>query len=503
MSERFRFEVRQGRVSTDNLQHAIHFVNSMDDQAEEVNSLLQRMMEIAAAASQDSHMNVDREAYQLEFETLQKEITSLARHSRFASHQSIGRDVLASYDGSTEHFKFWQETGKGGRQIEKSFSATAVDAEQNLINFDSSEDYTLSRDGKRLFYFSHVTGDAGGTVRLHAYDIAANRVTTGSDLFASEDKLFTADTGQLYTNGNGTLYTIAADNLSRTATVVTDLEAGTEFSVFKGDAYYFRTTDNHIVQRDITLGTATSLLGPTTFGAGDHSFAASGKYAAEESVAGSIRVIDTRTGSESTLAIGGANDVVGMHFSESGDRIYYVNQNNYSIDYIDVATDSSGNVNLTYGGSVVQGTTSSSFQGIDLGGANPSSNQTFVLAGSEVQDIEYHAVDMSLYALGLSNTRVDSFASANTAIADILEAQNRASAARADIRATASRFSFIMSGHRKHVANLAAAESSIRDVDMALESTRLANQQVQFQAAQAVLAQFNLLSKNVLQLLQQ
>lgn len=50
--------------------------------------------------------------------------------------------------------------------------------------------------------------------------------------------------------------------------------------------------------------------------------------------------------------------------------------------------------------------------------------------------------------------------------------------------------------------NVAAAESRIRDTDMALEITEFTKNNILIQSAQAMLAQANTISQNILSLLQ-
>lgn len=501
ISERLRNQVRGGEASSSALKRASHFLNTADAHAENVHEMMQRLVEIAANASQNLKVASDREAYQIEFDSILSEITALSRESRFVDQQMVGRDVIASYDANSERFRFWQETGAMENAIEADFSKVGRDKNQTLIGFDDGEDFTLSRDGKQLYYFGPVTGDGAGVRRLKSYDIATGTVTISTDFFASGDKLLVDEQGDLYANMQGTLASIDRFSMNMLKKITSGLSVETEFSVFKGNFRYHRAADDFFVELDGDSGGTTALTGAVTLSGGDHSFSASGNYFAEEDPDGSIRVVDMRTGNESTLPIGGSDALANLQFNEAGDRIYYINYETSTVDFIQVATDLSDTVQLSKGGTLIQGQNKSSFQGLDLGGANPTSNQSFVLAQGSLSEMEYEAVDLSLYALGLTHTRVDSVEGATAAIADVEEAMNRVSAGRAKIRARASRFQFALDGHRNYLQNLRSTESLIRDVDMAEESTRLSGYQVRTQAAQAVIAQFNSLHKNVLQLL--
>ncbi|MDH4128389.1 MAG: flagellin [Spirochaetota bacterium] len=90
---------------------------------------------------------------------------------------------------------------------------------------------------------------------------------------------------------------------------------------------------------------------------------------------------------------------------------------------------------------------------------------------------------------------------ANRAIADLDTALMRVSKQRADLGAYQNRLEFATQGIMVGYENLQAAESRIRDTDMAEEATTLTKNQVLLQAANAMIAQANVKPRLVLQLL--
>ena len=503
MSERFRSKIKGADASTGGMQFAMAFLDTAQANAQTATGLLQRMMEVATVAAQPLNSDVDRGALDNEFSALKGELASMGRDNLFFGKQTVGREGLTSYDSNTKRIKFWQSTGVDPQQIERDFDSAALDKTQNLIGFDSTEDFSMSADGKSLFFLGLETGDAAGKLRIKRYDIESHTIYKGSDLFDSGDSLFVDENGSLYVNGSGTIYDIDTNAMRRTATAVTDARSGTQFTSYKGELVYSRTADSAITSYNIASTTTTALTGALTFAVGtDHAFSSSGKYVAEESPAGSIRVIDTITGNSSSLAIGAANSVTDIQFNTDGDRIYYINKNTNTIEYINVSTDDNDNVALGAGEKVVQGTNKNSFNGLDLGGSNYGSSVKHVLSEDTVSVMNYEAIDLSLYNLGLSKTKVDTLTDAGTAIEDIRGAMNSLSAERAKIGAMGSRFQFTMNSHMQYISNLKGIESKIRDVDVAKESITFSTEQVKASAAQSILAQFNSLSKNVLALLQ-
>ncbi len=73
--------------------------------------------------------------------------------------------------------------------------------------------------------------------------------------------------------------------------------------------------------------------------------------------------------------------------------------------------------------------------------------------------------------------------------------------ARASMSAQQKRFEYVASGALAYTDNLTAAESKIRDVDMARETTDFSKYQILSNASNAMLAQANQMPNSVLQLL--
>lgn len=113
--------------------------------------------------------------------------------------------------------------------------------------------------------------------------------------------------------------------------------------------------------------------------------------------------------------------------------------------------------------------------------------------------------DLSTDNLGtttLDTTDVTTSATATTALTTIDEAIGQVSQAFAQIGAQANRLDIALTQARIVVENTAAAESVIRDADMAMEVTELTKNQILAQAGISVLAQANASSQSVLALLQ-
>jgi flagellin len=112
-----------------------------------------------------------------------------------------------------------------------------------------------------------------------------------------------------------------------------------------------------------------------------------------------------------------------------------------------------------------------------------------------VDDVDEDSVD------GLSNPGVLTQAGADAAITNINNAIEQVSAERSKLGAIQNRLEHTINNLGTSAENLQAAESRIRDLDMAAEMMEFTKNNILQQAATAMLAQANMLPQSVLQLL--
>lgn len=127
---------------------------------------------------------------------------------------------------------------------------------------------------------------------------------------------------------------------------------------------------------------------------------------------------------------------------------------------------------------------------------------TFQIGANHGQNTTLSIANMSASALGINNLDLTDQDSANDAIATIDSAITMVSTQRAALGASQNRLEHTINNLSTSSENLTAAESQIRDVDMAKEMTEYTKNNILSQAAQAMLAQANQQPQNVLQLLQ-
>ncbi|WP_277586014.1 flagellin [Psychrobacillus antarcticus] len=126
----------------------------------------------------------------------------------------------------------------------------------------------------------------------------------------------------------------------------------------------------------------------------------------------------------------------------------------------------------------------------------------FQIGANEDQEMNISIGDMRASALGVSGIKVNSQSSASDAITTINKAIETVSAERSKLGAYTNRLDHTVNNLGTSSENLTAAESRIRDVDMAKEMMNQTKESILSQASQAMLAQANQKPQAVLQLLQ-
>lgn len=121
--------------------------------------------------------------------------------------------------------------------------------------------------------------------------------------------------------------------------------------------------------------------------------------------------------------------------------------------------------------------------------------------GFSDQRVSLNVGDMGAGGLGIRNISVATQDQANLAIGVLDSAINQNSAQRAELGALQNRLEHTISNLAVNAENLQAAESRIRDVDMAKEMMAFTKNNILNQASQAMLAQANMQPQGVLQLL--
>ena len=140
----------------------------------------------------------------------------------------------------------------------------------------------------------------------------------------------------------------------------------------------------------------------------------------------------------------------------------------------------------------------------DYNGVKPiasTSNITVQIGPTAVETLSIAAAKMDATSLGVNGIAVGSVSDANSAITKINDAINTVSTHRAKLGASQNRLEHTINNLKTTNENMTAAESRIRDTDMAKEMAAFTKNNILNQAAQSMLSQANQQPQGVLSLL--
>ncbi len=136
------------------------------------------------------------------------------------------------------------------------------------------------------------------------------------------------------------------------------------------------------------------------------------------------------------------------------------------------------------------------------GGGTATAQMFFQVGANMDQRKQVFIGTMTAQALGLRGISISTPDKANAVIGTVDNALKQVSRQRADLGAYQNRFEMAAKGVAVAAENMQAAESLIRDTDIASQMVNYTKNQILMQSSTAMLAQANLKPRSVLQLLQ-
>ncbi|AIS51685.1 B-type flagellin [Thermoanaerobacter kivui] len=460
ISEKMRGQIRGLEQASRNAQDAISLIQTAEGGLNEVHSILQRMRELAVQAANGTLTNDDRAAIQAEIDNLKNEVNRIANQTEFNTMKllngSLGTKVTIT----------------SGNEV----TAASV---TGTISTTGSFTIDLIRVGAAHVLWSNApTKDDG----------SGNATSVSLDTTSSLNTLF----------GSG-----AFDG---TQQLVISQGSQTINVALKGDdtiAGIINTINQRAQELKMNI------------------------TASFDSVNGKILLTSTETGMANSITVSEVGFTSNVTFgwddqTTAADYQYTVTNNTTGITSATLSSATkSATINDTTSGltgvTVVFGNTASGTAAT----INITSNAVDMHIGAnENQVMEIALNDMRATALGVGaigkdingNTRTSQFANLNDidvstssnaedAIITIDKAINEVSAERSKLGAYQNRLEHTINNLSVAAENLTAAESRIRDVDMAQEMMEFTKNNILNQAATAMLAQANQLPQTVLQLL--
>ncbi len=503
ISEKMRGQIRGLEQAGQNANDGISLIQTAEGGLNETHSILQRMREIAVQSSNGTYQNeVDRENLNKEVDALKEEIDRISSSTHFNKINLLDGSLGAKKVAGTDNAAVISES------LGKETAGIATSASLSTGAFGSLADGTLSLevDGAKI------------NVEITAADYTGFDDTSAVDTKAYAAKL-QEDINKAIADYNKANETSIADvkvTADSDADGAISIESGSLGSTSTVDVIANTTSEN----LGLTVDDATNLVGDV---GSEGIFSAAGA-AQTTAIAGDAAINLTIDGTEIKVdlaTVGTATYAEGSDISVLAEDLQTDINNAIDAYNATVSTEKAINavsVSVKDGAIVVESgsdKTSSSvkFDNSEasqlLGVANQSSTTQgggikFQIGANGVEDqqVKLSVEDMSSTGLKVNDISVASQDDANSAIELIDNAINTVSGTRADLGALQNRLEHTVNNLGVTSENLTAAESRIRDVDMAKEMMNYTKNNILSQAAQAMLAQANQQPQGVLQLLQ-
>ena len=494
ISEKMRSQIRGLSQATKNANDGISLIQTAEGGLNETHAILQRMRELAVQSANGTYQDdTDREAIQLEVDALKSEIDRIASSTEYNGMKLLDGSLGGS-QGTTEFgAKYgvvsatdtdlkgatitsniagvtvttaYEASGKGGEN-----ALWSADGKNLTLNLVSGQTYT-QKDIDNLIANATQSKDGGQTQAPSEVSVKlANGVMTASKAGAT-----TATKAGLRATGTD------ATNILK---LVGDAKSGAHGS---SDSITF-TANTYGTSLD--TGMASKITVATDVAPGKENVVVS----KPADVAGG-------TAAEITLHLSTGKDYTEKDIENILKEAGY----DYSVELTDSKNtdgDADGHIYFNVKGTAEVAITDGAGVGKDSV-PNNGKGLTFQIGANGVEDqrVTLNVNDMSSSAIGVVNADVSTQDAANQAIEMVDAAVKTVSMQRAGLGALQNRLEYTVNNLTTTNENLTAAESQIRDTDMATEMISYTKYNILQQASQAMLAQANQQPQAVLQLLQ-
>lgn len=438
ISEKMRAQITGLNTAQKNAQDGVSLVQTAEGAMTEVHSMLNRMVELADQSANGTY------ADEVDRENLQKEISSLKEEiNRIADSTNFNGINLLDGSLSTSKLDISATFAGANNTIQQNAATGAVSTITAAAG--TAGDQTLSieyadADGKLHKVDVKYTGNADANKSAENIKSAIANNSELSSIFDISGK-----------DANITLTSKVTGEKGAKVTTVSSTDTGkvTNGAVTAGKNATAQTTN---LTADIAAGDKITLNGKT------YEF---------------VSDANAKVSDGATAVIVGKNN---------GNTIENLNK---ALDGTGVSvTDNNKNL-------IFSSTTNGKGLTLQIGDTADPFNQMTVSVG-----------DMHADALGIADIDISTQAGAKAAVDKIKSAINSVSSTRGDLGAIQNRLEHTINNLSVSAENMTAAESRIRDVDMANEMMAYTKNNILVQSSQAMLAQANQLPQGVLQLLQ-
>jgi flagellin-like hook-associated protein FlgL len=152
LASQYSYELFNTDQGIDNIQNSINLMNTSDAWLQQVQSMLDRMGELAISSVDAAKSNSDIETINTEFQQLKEGIAQIAQTAHYNKVLVAGRDQLLTYNNLKETFVFSRIDGEESYELLYPFTSGVESSNGLDLKFNPQNDYTLSPDGSYILY---------------------------------------------------------------------------------------------------------------------------------------------------------------------------------------------------------------------------------------------------------------------------------------------------------------------------------------------------------------
>ena len=444
ISEKMRKQMRGLDRASTNADDGVSSVQTAEGALAEVHDMLQRMNELAVQAANGTNSETDRTSIQNEIKQLTTEIDRVAETTKFNETYLLKGDT-----GFHEKYMVAHDAGLQGTLADAGIKAT--------FTMDIKDDSNVKIAGKE--YHVYTDDDRISSIQGAIQDLAKTQPTGGKVVIDGTEYVTGLDTS----TGTETVFKFGEQEFT-VEEIKSKVKDGSSVSVENGEKGWPKTAVDHTLDKNIHVSTAVAKVKDALIQANR---------------------IGVDAAKMKNVAVAVKTDDVGSTKVSDEDEATFKTE---------------GGKVVAKGGTYVFSISKSTAQ-------VPKDLGLSLHVGSDADmtnKISIRIQPMTAANLGIQNLTVsDSTGIAATyAIGAIEDALKQVSAQRSELGAIQNRLEHTIKNLDNVVENTTAAESRIRDTDMAEEMVTYSKNNILAQAGQSMLAQANQSKQGVMSLLQ-
>lgn len=456
ISEKMKAQINGLEQASANSQDGISLIQTAEGATTEIHNMLNRMVTLATKSANGTIQNeVDREAIQTEVNALSTEITRIAKATNFNGINLLDGTMGTGTTGAKANVAAAALAGIGAH----TFTLTGV---EDGFKLDIVSAATTGTD-------SVTAAFSNGKLTL-TFDMAKDAEITQSQI----DKAIQDAAGKPASAKN---IKVAVEGGKVTAAANSTAGAAQTLTAATAKNATVTNSTNGVTVTSTKAGVNTSTL---TFAAVDAAHR-EGAATVDGTNGNTTVYLDTSkkyTASEINAML--SKEKAGMTVSFDGEKGFAAAA---------ATATTLGNTAYTLAGGA--GVAAGGGLKLQVGDTN-----------EEFNHVEVNVDDLTATGLGVSSLDVSTQDTAGNSISTIKEAINKVSTNRGNLGALQNRLEYTINNLDTTNENMSAANSRIRDTDMAKEMMNYTKMNILTQAAQAMLAQANQAPQQILQLLQ-